>query len=104
MSPSGPWLVTPDEFENPDDLEVTCSLNGRMMQKARTSDLIFTIPMIVSELSKTLILEPGDVIFTGTPAGVGFNLKPPVYLAAGDELVTTVERIGEMRHRIVAAQ
>ena len=102
FSPSGPWLVTLDEFTDPGDLEISCILNDRVMQKARTSDLIFTVPMIVAELSKTLTLEPGDVIFTGTPGGVGYNHKPPIYLAAGDKLVTTIERIGEMRHSIVS--
>ena len=102
FSPSGPWLVTLDEFTDPGDLEISCTLNGRVMQKARTSDLIFTVPMIVAELSRTLTLEPGDVIFTGTPGGVGHHQNPVRYLASGDELVTAIERIGEMRHSIVA--
>jgi 2,4-didehydro-3-deoxy-L-rhamnonate hydrolase len=103
FSPSGPWLVTIDEFADPGNLEISCSLNGEQMQKARTSELVFTVPVLVEELSRIVTLEPGDVIFTGTPAGVGFNRKPPVYLAAGDELVTTVEGIGQMRHMFVSA-
>jgi 2-keto-4-pentenoate hydratase/2-oxohepta-3-ene-1,7-dioic acid hydratase in catechol pathway len=103
FSPSGPWLVTADEFTDPDNLELSCSVNGRTMQKARTADLVFPIPALVAELSSVLPLEPGDVIFTGTPAGVGMARKPPLFLAVGDELVTTIESIGEMRHTFVSA-
>jgi 2,4-diketo-3-deoxy-L-fuconate hydrolase len=103
FSPSGPWLVTPDEFPNPDDLQLTCSLNGDTMQKSRTSGLVFPIAVLVAELSAVLPLEPGDVIFTGTPAGVGASRKPPLYLKAGDEIVTAIEHIGQMRHTFVPA-
>jgi 2,4-didehydro-3-deoxy-L-rhamnonate hydrolase len=103
FSPSGPWLATLDEFANPGDLAIGCTLNGRQMQNARTSDMVFPVPSVIEELSKILTLEPGDVIFTGTPAGVGLHHEPPLYLAAGDELVTTIEGIGQMRHRFVAA-
>jgi 2,4-diketo-3-deoxy-L-fuconate hydrolase len=103
FSPSGPWLVTLDEFVDPADLGISCSVNGREMQKARTSELLFSVPVLVEELSRLVTLEPGDVIFTGTPAGVGFNRKPPLYLAAGDILVTEIEGIGQMRHRFVSA-
>jgi 2,4-diketo-3-deoxy-L-fuconate hydrolase len=103
FSPTGPWLVTPDEFTDPDDLEVACAVNGETMQQARTSDLVFSIPALVAELSAVLTLEPGDVLWTGTPGGVGLGRKPPRYLRAGDELVTTIEGIGEMRHRFVSA-
>lgn len=98
FSPMGPVLVTPDEFENPDDLELGCSLNGTPMQKSRTSDMIFTVPKIIEYLSSIVPLLPGDAIFTGTPAGVGFSRDPKVVLGAGDTLTTYVERIGEMRH------
>lgn len=103
FSPSGPWLVTLDELADPGDLEIGCTLNGKQMQKARTSELVFSIPILVEELSRHVILEPGDVIFTGTPAGVGFKRKPPVYIAAGDELITTIEGIGQMHHRFISA-
>jgi len=73
------------------------------MQKARTSELLFSVPVLVEELSRLVTLEPGDVIFTGTPAGVGLNRKPPLYLAAGDILVTEIEGIGHMRHTFVPA-
>jgi 2,4-diketo-3-deoxy-L-fuconate hydrolase len=102
FSPSGPWLVTLDEFSNPSDLGISCTLNGEQMQSGRTTDMIFSVPAIIEELSKIVTLEPGDVIFTGTPSGCGMHFNPPRYIAAGDELVTTIEGIGQMRHRFVA--
>lgn len=102
FAPLGPALVTPDEFANPDDLEIGCSIDDVRVQSARTTDLIFSVPEVVSFLSGILPLLPGDVIFTGTPAGVGFAHKPPRYLKAGDVLSTFIEGIGTMRHRMVA--
>jgi len=96
--PIGPWLVTPDEFENPDDLELGCSLNGEMVQCDRTSDMVFGVPQLISELSEILPLLPGDVIFTGTPAGVGLARQPPKYLAPGDSLESWIEGIGTIRN------
>ncbi|MGW1718712.1 fumarylacetoacetate hydrolase family protein [Streptomyces sp. NPDC002156] len=97
FTPMGPWLVTPDEFDNPDDLELSCSINGEEVQKSRTSDLIFSVPALVSKLSAVLPLLPGDVLFTGTPAGVGLGRDPQRWLAPGDALVSSVEGIGELR-------
>ncbi|WP_350247565.1 fumarylacetoacetate hydrolase family protein [Rhodococcus sp. D-6] len=94
FSPTGPWIVTPDEFGNRDDLGIGCSINGRVMQDGRTDDLIFPIARIVAKLSAILPLLPGDVIFTGTPSGVGGARKPPVFLRDGDVLETWVEGIG----------
>jgi 2-keto-4-pentenoate hydratase/2-oxohepta-3-ene-1,7-dioic acid hydratase in catechol pathway len=74
------------------------------MQRGRTSDLIFSVPALVARLSATLPLLPGDVIFTGTPAGVGLGRTPQRWLAPGDELVSRIEGIGELRHRFVAAR
>ncbi|MFB6556320.1 fumarylacetoacetate hydrolase family protein [Streptomyces sp. NPDC056405] len=102
FAPIGPWLVTPDEFDNPDDLELRCAINGEEVQKGRTRDLIFSVPALIAGLSAVLPLLPGDVIFTGTPAGVGLGRDPQRFLAAGDELVTTVEGIGELRQTFVA--
>jgi 2-keto-4-pentenoate hydratase/2-oxohepta-3-ene-1,7-dioic acid hydratase in catechol pathway len=102
FSPTGPWLVTLDEFADPSDLEIGCTVNGQEMQKARTSELLFSVPALIAELSRVVSLEPGDVIFTGTPSGVGVARKPPIFLAAGDELITHVEGIGELRHRFVS--
>jgi 2,4-didehydro-3-deoxy-L-rhamnonate hydrolase len=104
FGPTGPWLVTPDEFGNPDDLELGCSVNGKQMQHGRTSDLIFSVPAMLAALSRRLPLLPGDVLFTGTPSGVGMGRSPQVFLAPGDELVTYVAGIGELRQRFVAAQ
>jgi len=102
FGPIGPWLVTPDEFSDPDDLELGCSINGELMQKARTSDLIFPVSQLIESLSAVTPLLPGDVIFTGTPSGVGLGRVPQRWLTPGDELLTYVENIGAMRHRIVA--
>ncbi len=103
FGPTGPWLVTPDELDNPDDLEIGCSVNGNQMQKGRTRDLIFSVPAMLAALSRRLPLLPGDVIFTGTPSGVGLGRSPQVWLAPGDELVSYVAGIGELRQRFVAA-
>jgi 2-keto-4-pentenoate hydratase/2-oxohepta-3-ene-1,7-dioic acid hydratase in catechol pathway len=102
FGPTGPWLVTLDEFADPGDLELGCSINGEEMQKGRTRHLILSVPRLVSELSAVLTLLPGDVIFTGTPAGVGLGRDPQRWLAPGDELVSWIEGIGEMRHRFTA--
>jgi len=103
FGPTGPWLVTVDEFDNPDDLALGCSVNGESVQKGRTRDLVFSVPVLVARLSAVLPLLPGDVIFTGTPAGVGAARNPKRFLAAGDELVTTIEGIGTMRHQFLPA-
>lgn len=99
--PIGPWLVTPDELNNRDDLGLGCSVNGEKMQDARTTDLVFDVPDLIAELSAVLPLLPGDVIFTGTPAGVGVTRKPPRFLQPGDTLETWIEGIGTIRNRIV---
>jgi 2-keto-4-pentenoate hydratase/2-oxohepta-3-ene-1,7-dioic acid hydratase in catechol pathway len=98
FGPMGPWLVTPDEFANPDDLALGCSVDGETVQDARTSDLIFDIPRLVAELSGVLPLLPGDVIFTGTPAGVGITRQPPRALQPGQVLETWAEGIGTIRN------
>jgi 2-keto-4-pentenoate hydratase/2-oxohepta-3-ene-1,7-dioic acid hydratase in catechol pathway len=102
FAPIGPWLVTVDEFDNPDDLELRCAINGEQVQRGRTRDLVFSVPALVSRLSAVIPLLPGDVIFTGTPAGVGLGRTPQRWLAPGDELVSVVEGIGELRQRFTA--
>jgi 2,4-diketo-3-deoxy-L-fuconate hydrolase len=102
FAPMGPWLVTPDELDDPDDLALGCSVNGETMQQSRTSQLVFPVPALVERLSAVVPLLPGDVIFTGTPAGVGGTRQPPRYLRPGDELVSHIEGVGEMRHRLIA--
>jgi len=89
-SPFGPWLVDTKDVENPDRLEVVCTLNGKQVQREFTDDLIFNVPQIISYLSGIVQLVPGDVIFTGTPGGVGVAQKPPVFLKAGDVLESTL--------------
>ncbi|QIS03295.1 fumarylacetoacetate hydrolase [Nocardia brasiliensis] len=102
FGPIGPVLVTPDEFDDPDDLELGCLINGEQMQQGRTADMVFPVPELIARLSAITPLLPGDVIFTGTPAGVGFGRTPERYLAPGDELVSYVRGVGEMRHQIIA--
>jgi 2-keto-4-pentenoate hydratase/2-oxohepta-3-ene-1,7-dioic acid hydratase in catechol pathway len=97
-----PWLVTPDEFDNPDDLELGCAVNGEQVQQARTNDLIFSVSALIARISAVLPLLPGDVIYTGTPPGVGLGRTPQRFLAPGDELISTIEGIGELRQRFVA--
>ncbi|MEU6258583.1 fumarylacetoacetate hydrolase family protein [Streptomyces sp. NPDC047043] len=97
FTPMGPYLVTPDAFADSDDLELGCTINGEEVQKSRTRDLIFPVPALVSRLSAILPLHPGDVIFTGTPAGVGLGRTPQRWLTDGDVLVSHVEGIGELR-------
>jgi 2-keto-4-pentenoate hydratase/2-oxohepta-3-ene-1,7-dioic acid hydratase in catechol pathway len=99
--PMGPWLVTIDELRDPDDLALGCSVDGDTVQDARTSDLIFSIPQLVAELSAVLPLVPGDVIFTGTPAGIGATRQPARFLAPGQLLESWIEGIGAIRNRCV---
>jgi 2-keto-4-pentenoate hydratase/2-oxohepta-3-ene-1,7-dioic acid hydratase in catechol pathway len=103
FAPIGPYLVTPDEFSDPDDLWLQCELSGELMQKSHTANMIFSIPQIVAHLSSVLELWPGDLIFTGTPSGIGWTRTPRRLITAADELVTTVGDIGSMRHQFVDA-
>ena len=99
FGPTGPWLATPDELHDPDDLAIGCALNGEQVQSDRTSSMLFSVSETVSRLSAICPLLPGDLIFTGTPAGVGNRMDPPRYLRAGDELVSTVEGVGSITTR-----
>lgn len=100
--PTGPWLVTPDELADPDNLHVSCTVNGEVVQESRTDDLIFSVPQLVEYLSSICTLRPGDLIFTGTPAGVAMGRPDQPWLQAGDEVRTTIEGIGELRQRVIA--
>ena len=100
--PMGPWLVTLDEVADPDDLGLGCKVDGEVVQDARTDDLVFSVPQLIAELSAVLPLLPGDVIFTGTPAGVGMAYDPPRGLRAGEVIETWIEGIGTMRNRCVS--
>jgi 2,4-didehydro-3-deoxy-L-rhamnonate hydrolase len=102
FSPVGPFVVTPDEFERPDDLELGCEVNGVVMQKGQTRDMIFSIPETVAYLSRIVTLFPGDLIFTGTPSGVGMGRTPPVFLRPGDVLESWVVGLGSITQTLVA--
>jgi len=94
--------VTRDEIADPHNLKITLTLNGQTAQDSNTSNLIFKIPYLVSYLSRSLTWEPGDLISTGTPPGVGVFRKPPVFLKAGDTMSVMVERIGTLTNPVVA--
>jgi 2-keto-4-pentenoate hydratase/2-oxohepta-3-ene-1,7-dioic acid hydratase in catechol pathway len=104
FGPMGPHLVTPDELPNRNDLELRCSVNGEVVQQSRTADMVFDVARIIAELSAILPLLPGDVIFTGTPAGIGATRKPPWFLKPGDVVESTIEGIGTIRNRCVVAK
>ena len=101
-APMGPVVVTPDEFADRDDLELSCAVNGEQMQKGRTSEMIFSVPQLVSRLSHITPLLPGDIIFTGTPSGVGMGRTPQRFLTDGDVLTSRVAGIGDIEQRFVA--
>jgi 2-keto-4-pentenoate hydratase/2-oxohepta-3-ene-1,7-dioic acid hydratase in catechol pathway len=102
FAPTGPWLVTPDELDDPDDLELGARIDGEVVQRDRTSRLIFPVAQLVAHLSEVLTLLPGDLLFTGTPAGVGMGREPARYLAPGETLVSWIEGVGEIRQTFVA--
>jgi 2-keto-4-pentenoate hydratase/2-oxohepta-3-ene-1,7-dioic acid hydratase in catechol pathway len=102
FAPLGPALVTADELPNVGDLKISLRLNGRTMQESRTSQLIFGVAQLVSYISGICTLSPGDLIFTGTPAGVGVARKPPVYLQPGDVAEVEIEGIGVLRNPLTA--
>jgi 2-keto-4-pentenoate hydratase/2-oxohepta-3-ene-1,7-dioic acid hydratase in catechol pathway len=102
FAPIGPWLVTADEIPDPQALDLTCEVSGQIMQKGTTRNMIFNCAKIVSYLSHFMTLLPGDIIPTGTPAGVGLGMKPPRFLKPGDTIRLTVTGLGEQRQRVVA--
>jgi 2-keto-4-pentenoate hydratase/2-oxohepta-3-ene-1,7-dioic acid hydratase in catechol pathway len=102
FAPMGPWLVTADEIPNPGELAIALRLNGQTMQHSSTRQLIFSIPKLIAHISQVFTLSPGDVIFTGTPPGVGAARKPPVWLQPGDIVEVEIERIGVLRNPVVA--
>lgn len=101
FGPFGPTLVTPDELPDRDDLVLDCSVNGETVQQGRTSSMIFSVPELVARLSAVTTLWPGDLIFTGTPSGVGMARTPPRFLAPGDEVVSRIAGLGELQQRCV---
>jgi 2-keto-4-pentenoate hydratase/2-oxohepta-3-ene-1,7-dioic acid hydratase in catechol pathway len=99
--PFGPWIVDAEEIGDPRSLELSLTVNGEERQRARVSQMIFDIPTLIASLAAGLTLEAGDIISTGTPAGVGFAMDPPRYLRGGDVVVSWIDRIGTLRNRIV---
>jgi 2-keto-4-pentenoate hydratase/2-oxohepta-3-ene-1,7-dioic acid hydratase in catechol pathway len=100
FAPNGPFLVTADEVPDPGTLRITTRLNGEIVQDSNTNQLIFNVPKLVSYFSHSFTLHPGDLIATGTPAGVGFSRKPPLYLKEGDVVEVEIERIGCISNRV----
>jgi len=100
FSPNGPYLVTCDEVPDPSDLRITTRVNGEVMQDSSTKQLIFSIPELISYLSKSFSFYPGDIIATGTPPGVGFSRKPPRFLQEGDLVEVEIERVGKIANRV----
>ncbi len=104
FAPIGPAIVTADEIEDPHQLPISLTLNGQLMQNSNTRNLIFQVPDLLEYLSSVFTLETGDIIATGTPAGVGFARTPPVFLKPGDQVVVRIEGIGELSNPVIAAQ
>ncbi len=99
--PLGPWIVTRDEIPNPNALRIKTILNGQTMQDHTTGDMIFDVPTLIESLSSTMTLRAGAVILTGTPQGVGFARKPPVWMKAGDKVVVEIEKIGRLENPVL---
>jgi 2-keto-4-pentenoate hydratase/2-oxohepta-3-ene-1,7-dioic acid hydratase in catechol pathway len=102
FAPMGPALVTADEIADPHALDISLRINGEVLQSSNTRELIFKIPDLIAFLSSVFTLEPGDVVSTGTPSGVGFARKPPRYLKDGDDVVVSVQGLGELRNPVIA--
>ncbi len=101
FGPLGPWLVTTDEITDPSNLAMELKVNGETRQKGSTSTMIFSVPYLVAYITQFCVLEPGDVVTTGTPPGVGSGMKPPQYLKAGDVMELTIEGLGTQRQTVV---
>ncbi len=99
--PLGPDLVTADEIKNPNALAIKTTLNGQVMQNSTTADMIFDVPTLIESLSSTMTIRAGSIILTGTPSGVGFARKPPVWLKAGDEIAIEIEGLGRLVNTVV---
>ncbi len=102
FAPFGPWLTTRDEIPDPHNLALETRVNGEVRQQSNTSYMVFRVPMVVAHISESITLEPGDIIATGTPSGVGVFRKPPVFLEPGDVVEMEIERLGKLRNPVVA--
>jgi 2,4-diketo-3-deoxy-L-fuconate hydrolase len=103
FAPTGPWITSSDEVADSGNLSMTCSRGDEVLQQGTTRNLVFNLPYLIHHLSSIVELYPGDLIFTGTPDGVGFGRSPQQYLVPGDELVSSIEGLGEIRQRFVAS-
>ena len=101
--PTGPYLVTKDEIKDINNLKMMLDVNGERMQTGNTKDMIFNIEQLVSYMSHCMTLYPGDICCTGTPNGVGENMKPPKYLKGGEELILGIDKLGKQKHKVVKA-
>ena len=102
FAPTGPWIVTVDEIPDPQALGIRCAVNGEIRQDDTTANMVFGVARLVAFVTEAITLEPGDLIFTGTPAGVGHGMVPPRYLAVGDHVRVEIDGIGAIEHGIVA--
>jgi 2-keto-4-pentenoate hydratase/2-oxohepta-3-ene-1,7-dioic acid hydratase in catechol pathway len=102
FAPTGPWIVTRDEIADPHALDISLEIGGEVLQHSNTRELIFRVPELIEYISQVVTLEPGDIVATGTPAGVGFARKPPRWLQPGEETVVKIQGIGELRNPVVA--
>lgn len=101
--PLGPWIVTADAIKDPHKLKIGLTVNGEQRQDGTTADMIFDIPTLIASLSEGMTLEPGDIIATGTPSGVGYAMDPPRFLAAGDTVTCSISEIGELSNSVAVA-
>jgi 2-keto-4-pentenoate hydratase/2-oxohepta-3-ene-1,7-dioic acid hydratase in catechol pathway len=102
FGPMGPWIVTKEEIPDPHTLDISTEIGGETLQRSNTREMVFHIPELIEFISKVVTLEPGDVVATGTPAGVGFARKPPRWLKPGEETIVRIQGIGELRNPILA--
>ena len=102
FAPMGPWIVTADEVPDPQSLAIRCTVNDETRQDDTTANMVFSVAQIIAFVTEAITLEPGDVIFTGTPPGVGFGMDPKQYLAVGDHVRVEIDGIGTLEHHIVA--
>ena len=101
FAPLGPWIITRDEIDDPQNLDLELKVNGKIWQKSNTKNMSFSVAYIISYLSKSFTFNPGDLIFTGTPAGVGHYQKPPAYLKNGDIVTLTIEKVGTLENPVI---
>jgi len=102
FAPMGPWIVTADEIADPHNLDISTEIGGEVLQNSNTREMVFRVPELIEFISTVVTLEPGDVVATGTPAGVGFARKPPRWLQPGEEVIVRIGQIGELRNPTVA--